>query len=75
MLRERLPLHRGWLAEHATAHDRHDGNFPLPSIDRIPQTPAGIMGYLDIFGILGLLSLNIWPLALLLRTPKSGAGH
>ena len=46
----------------------------LPPIDAIVQAQAGIMSYLDIFWMLGMLGLLVWPLALFLpRMPKGAA--
>jgi DHA2 family multidrug resistance protein len=57
MLQERLQFHHERLAEHVTAYNGYGWNFPLPSIDSAVQAQAGIMSYLDIFWVLGLLGL------------------
>jgi DHA2 family multidrug resistance protein len=59
MLQERLQFHHERLAEHVTAYNGYGWNFPLPSIDSVVQAQAGIMSYLDIFWVLGLLGLAI----------------
>jgi DHA2 family multidrug resistance protein len=74
MLQERLQFHHEQLSEHVTAYNGYGWNSPLPSIDSVVQAKAGIMSYLDIFWVLGLLGLAIWPLALLLPRMPRGAG-
>jgi DHA2 family multidrug resistance protein len=74
MLQERLQFHHARLAEHVTAYNGYGWNTPLAPIDAIVQAQAGIMSYLDIFWMLGMLALCIWPIALLLpRMPKGAA--
>jgi MFS transporter, DHA2 family, multidrug resistance protein len=74
MLEDRLQFHHERLAEHITAYNGYGWNTPLAPIDAIIQAQAGIMSYLDIFWLLGMLGLCIWPLALLLpRMPKGAA--
>jgi MFS transporter, DHA2 family, multidrug resistance protein len=74
MLRAGLQFHHERLAEHVTAYNGYGWNMPLTSIDQLIQAQAGIMSYLDIFWLLGILGLCIWPLALLLpRMPKGAA--
>jgi MFS transporter, DHA2 family, multidrug resistance protein len=71
MLQERLQFHHERLAEHITAYNGYGWNTPLPPIDAMVQAQAGIMSYLDIFWMLGMLGLMVWPLALFLpRMPK-----
>ena len=71
MLQERLQFHHERLAEHITAYNGYTWNTPLTAINAAIQAQAGIMSYLDIFWLLGMLGLCIWPLALLLpRLPK-----
>ena len=73
MLEERLQFHHERLAEHITAYNGYTWNTPLTSIDGGIQAQAGIMSYLDIFWLLGILGLCIWPLALLLPRLQKGA--
>jgi DHA2 family multidrug resistance protein len=74
MLQERLQFHHARLAEHVTAYNGYAWNTPLPPIDGLVQAQAGIMSYLDIFWMLGLMGLLVWPLALFLpRMPKGAA--
>jgi DHA2 family multidrug resistance protein len=71
MLQERLQFHHERLAEHVTAYNGYGWNTSLAPIDGLVQAQAGVMSYLDIFWMLGMLGLCIWPLALLLpRLPK-----
>ncbi len=71
MLQERLQFHHERLAEHITAYNGYTWNTPLTAVNAAIQAQAGIMSYLDIFWLLGMLGLCIWPLALLLpRLPK-----
>jgi DHA2 family multidrug resistance protein len=74
MLQQRLQFHHERLAEHITAYNGYGWNTPLPPIDAVIQSQAGIMSYLDIFWMLGMLGLIVWPLALFLpRLPKGAA--
>jgi DHA2 family multidrug resistance protein len=74
MLQERLQFHHARLAEHVTTYNGFDWHTSLAPIDRVIQAQAGIMSYLDIFWLLGILGLCIWPLALFLpRLPKGAA--
>lgn len=71
VLQERLQFHHERLAEHVTAYNGFGWNTNLIPIDGVIQAQAGIMSYLDIFWMLGILGLCIWPLALFLpRLPK-----
>jgi DHA2 family multidrug resistance protein len=73
-LQERSQFHHARLAEPITLYNGYDWNTPLAPIDGVIQAQAGIMSYLDIFWLLGMLGLCIWPLALLLpRLPKGAA--
>lgn len=74
MLEQRLQFHHERLAEHITAYNGYTWNTPLAPIDSMIQAQAGIMSYLDIFWMLGMLGLCIWPIALFLpRMPKGAA--
>lgn len=71
MLLERQQFHHARLAEHITAYNGYGWQTALPPVDTMVQAQASIMSYLDIFWLLGMLGLIIWPLALLLpRMPK-----
>ena len=74
MLEQRLQFHHERLAEHITAYNGYGWSTPLAPVDGMIQAQAGIMSYLDIFWLLGMLGLCIWPLALFLpRMPKGAA--
>jgi DHA2 family multidrug resistance protein len=73
MLEDQLQFHHERLAEPITAYNGYAWNTPLAPIDAIIQAQAGIMSYLDIFWLLGMLGLCIWPLALLLPQMPKGA--
>jgi MFS transporter, DHA2 family, multidrug resistance protein len=74
MLEQREQFHHARLAEHITAYNGYGWNVPLPPIDGMIQAQAGIMSYLDIFWLLGIVGLCVAPLALFLpRMPKGAA--
>lgn len=74
LLEQREQFHHARLAEHITAYNGYGWNVPLPPIDAMIQAQAGIMSYLDIFWLLGIVGLCVAPLALLLpRMPKGAA--
>jgi DHA2 family multidrug resistance protein len=74
LLQQREQFHHARLAGHITAYNGYAWNTPLAPVDALAQAQAGIMSYLDIFWLLGVLGLLIWPLALfLLRLPKGAA--
>jgi DHA2 family multidrug resistance protein len=78
LLQERSQFHHARLAEHITAYNGYAWPTPLASIDAMVQAQASVMSYLDIFWVLGLLTLTVWPIVLLLpRMPKGAApaGH
>ena len=74
LLQERTQFHHARLAEHITAYNGYGWNTALGPINSAVQAQASIMSYLDIFWLLGIVALCIWPLALLLpRMPKGAA--
>jgi MFS transporter, DHA2 family, multidrug resistance protein len=77
LLQERGQFHHARLAEHITAYNGYGWKVPLGPISGTLQAQASIMSYLDIFWLLGIVALCIWPLALFLpRMPKGAApGH
>jgi DHA2 family multidrug resistance protein len=77
LLQERGQFHHARLAEHITAYNGYGWKVPLGPINVTLQAQASIMSYLDIFWLLGIVALCIWPLALFLpRMPKGAApGH
>lgn len=77
MLEDRTQFHHARLASHITAYNGYGWNVPLTHIAHVVQSQASMMSYLDMFWLLGVLALCIWPLALLLpRMPKGATpGH
>ena len=77
MLEERTQFHHARLAEHVTAYNGFGWDAPLAGISHALQGQASIMSYLDVFWLLGVLALLVWPLALLLPKVPKGApvGH
>ena len=74
MLQERLQFHHERLAEHVTAYNGFGFGTSLSGIDAIVQTQASVLSYLDVFWLLGVVALCIWPIALFLpRMPKGAA--
>jgi DHA2 family multidrug resistance protein len=74
MLQHRTQFHHARLAEHVTAYDGFGFPAKLAGIAATVQAQAAMMSYLDIFWLLGVATLCVWPLALLLpRLPKGAA--
>jgi MFS transporter, DHA2 family, multidrug resistance protein len=74
MLQERTQFHHARLAEHITAYNGFGWNTPLAPIGAVVQAQASVMSYLDIFWLLGVVALLVWPVVLLLpRVPKGAA--
>ena len=74
LLSWRTQFHHARLAESITPYDGYGFGHALGSIAQAVQTQAQVMSFLDIFWLLGLITLLIWPLALFLpRTPKGAA--
>jgi MFS transporter, DHA2 family, multidrug resistance protein len=74
MLQERTQFHHARLAEHITAYNGFGWNTPLAPMDAVVQAQAAVMSYLDIFWLLGVVALLVWPFVLLLpRVPKGAA--
>jgi len=71
LLQWRTQFHHERLAEHITPYNGYGWGTPLASIARVVQAQAAVMSYLDIFWVLGMMALVIWPLVLLLpRMPR-----
>lgn len=71
MLQQREQFHHARLAEHVTAYNGFGFGTSLAPISAAIQAQSEIMSYLDIFWVLGVIALCIWPAALLLpRMPK-----
>ncbi|HEY5299737.1 MAG TPA: MFS transporter, partial [Acetobacteraceae bacterium] len=77
LLSWRTQFHHARLAESVTPYNGYGFGHSLTAIAHAVQTQAQLMSYLDIFWLLGLVALCIWPLALFLpRMPKGApAGH
>jgi MFS transporter, DHA2 family, multidrug resistance protein len=73
MLEERTQFHHARLAEHITAYNGYGWPTPLAPIDGVVQAQAAMMSYLDIFWLLGVMALCLWPLALFLPRMAKGA--
>jgi DHA2 family multidrug resistance protein len=70
-------FHHARLAEHVTPYSDMHGQS-LAQIGRSVETQATVMSYLDVFWMLGILALLIWPFTLLLKSAPKGAavqGH
>jgi DHA2 family multidrug resistance protein len=77
LLVERTQFHHARLAEHITAYNGYGWGVPLAPVDSMLQAQAGIMSYLDIFWLLGVVALVVSPIVLLLPKVPKGApiGH
>jgi MFS transporter, DHA2 family, multidrug resistance protein len=75
LLQERTQFRHASLTEHITAYRGFGWKVPLAPLNGTLQAP--IMSCLDIFRLLGIVALCIWPLALFLpRMPKGAtSGH
>jgi DHA2 family multidrug resistance protein len=74
MLEAQTQFHHARLAEHITADNVYGWPTPLAPIDRVVQARATIMTDFEIFWLLGVLALCLWPLALFLpQMPKRAA--
>ncbi len=74
VLQQRTQFHHARLASHITAYNGYGWGVPLAHIAHVVQRQASMMSYLDIFWLLGILALCIWPLALFLPRMPKGAG-
>jgi DHA2 family multidrug resistance protein len=70
----RTQFHHERLAEAVTPYNGYSFGHSLAAIGRAVQTQAQVMSFLDIFWLLGLAAIALFPLALLLpRAPKGMA--
>jgi DHA2 family multidrug resistance protein len=77
MLEWRTQFHHARLAEHITASTDLGGRS-LGQIAQVLQTQAAFLSYLDVFHLLGITALLVWPVVLFLRPVPKGAvpaGH
>ena len=76
-LQYREQFHHARLAEHITPYTDMHGQT-LAQLGQAVQTQAAVMSYLDVFWMLGVVSLVVWPVTLLLKGAPKGApvhGH
>lgn len=73
----RTQFHHARLAESVTPYNGYGFGHSLAQIAQVVQNQASIMSYLDIFWLLGVIALCIWPVACFLpRMPKGAvAAH
>lgn len=70
----RTQFHHARLAEAVTPYNGYGFGHPLTQIAQAVQQQATMMSYLDIFWLLGVIALCVWPAALFLpRMPKGAA--
>ncbi|MBV9248924.1 MAG: DHA2 family efflux MFS transporter permease subunit [Acetobacteraceae bacterium] len=73
LLAWRTQFHHERLAEHVTAYNGFGWHVPLGPIQAAVQAQSLIMSYLDIFWVLGVLALCVWPIVLFLPQMPKGA--
>jgi len=70
----RTQFHHARLAEAVTPYNGYGFGHSLTQIAQAVQNQASMMSYLDIFWLLGVIALCVWPLACFLpRMPKGAA--
>ncbi|HQT60418.1 MAG TPA: DHA2 family efflux MFS transporter permease subunit [Acidiphilium sp.] len=74
MLAWRTQFHHSRLAESVTPYVSLHGRT-LSQVAAAVQHQAAFMSYLDLFHILGLMALLVWPVVLLLGTPSARAAE
>jgi DHA2 family multidrug resistance protein len=73
MLTWRDQFHHARLAEAINPYRPLPPGMSLPQLDAAVQFQASFISYLDVFHILGILALVVWPIALFLRPPQQRA--
>jgi MFS transporter, DHA2 family, multidrug resistance protein len=73
MLTTRSQFHHARLAEVINPYRPLPVNMSVQQFDQAVQFQANFISYLDVFHILGILALVVWPVALLLRPPPNQA--
>jgi len=73
LLAWRTQFHHARLAESITPYVSLHGRT-LPELAAAVQHQAQFMSYLDVFHLLGLVALIVWPVTLLLGTANRGKG-
>ncbi len=73
----RTQFHHARLASEVTPYNGYGFGHSLTQIGQVVQTQASVMSYLDMFWLLGVIALCIWPLAIFLPKMPKGAtiGH
>jgi MFS transporter, DHA2 family, multidrug resistance protein len=70
----RTQFHHARLAESVTPYNGYGFGHSLSQIAQAVENQASVMSYLDIFWLLGVIALCVWPAALFLpRMPKGAA--
>jgi MFS transporter, DHA2 family, multidrug resistance protein len=69
MLTMRSQFHHARLTEAINPYHALPSNMTLPQLDQAIQFQADFISYLDVFHILGILALVVWPIALFLKPP------
>ena len=69
MLTWRSQFHHARLAESINPFRPLPPGMSLGQLDAAVQFQAGFISYLDVFHILGILALVVWPIALFLKAP------
>ncbi len=72
MLTVRTQFHHARLGEMINPY-RTLPHVSLAKLDQMVQFQAGFMSYLDVFQIIGILSLVVWPIVLFLKPPPKTA--
>jgi DHA2 family multidrug resistance protein len=73
MLTMRSQFHHARLAEVINPYRPLPANTTLSQLDQAVQFQANFISYLDVFHILGILALVVWPIALFLKPPPHQA--
>jgi DHA2 family multidrug resistance protein len=73
MLTMRSQFHHARLAEAINPYRPLPAGISLQQLDRAVQFQANFISYLDVFHILGIVALVVWPIALFLKPPPHQA--
>ena len=68
----RTQFHHARLAESISPYGSLHG-MAVPEIARIVQQQASFVSYLDVFRLIGVTALVIWPIVLFLKPPAQRA--
>ncbi|MDE8343234.1 MAG: MFS transporter, partial [Acidocella sp.] len=72
MLVYRQQFHHARLTESITPYTSLHG-LRLSQIGPIVQTQASFLSYLDMFHLIGIIALMLWPLVFLIKSPPKSA--